>query len=96
MMPSDWIRPDGCEGGSCVEYRTADGKVFVRNSTDEDHMVALTVAEWDAFVAGLTAAAVAEIENRLAAYERLIGLAKVWHNALDEAITALATKGTTP
>jgi len=55
---SEWIRPDGCEGGACVEYRTVDGKVYVRNSTDEDHMVAFTVAEWYAFVAGLVETAV--------------------------------------
>src|SRR6185369_10383264 len=52
---SEWIRPAGCDSGSCVEYRTVDGRVFVRSSEDPNDMITFTVAEWDAFVAGLTA-----------------------------------------
>jgi len=50
---SDWIRPPGCEGGACVEYRTEGGKVFIRNSEQPEEWMEFTVAEWDAFVAGL-------------------------------------------
>ncbi len=58
-MPSEWIRPAGCESGSCVEYRTVGDKVFVRNSSDHvgEEMLEFTVAEWDTFVAGLVASA---------------------------------------
>jgi hypothetical protein len=39
-----------------VEYRTVGDFVFVRNPTrDPDRLISFTVAEWDAFVAGLTA-----------------------------------------
>lgn len=53
MPDTERIRPDGCEGGACVEYRRVGDKVFLRNPARPDVLVEFTAAEWDTFVTGL-------------------------------------------
>jgi|SRR6185369_7467166 len=62
-MTTDWIRPAGCESGSCVEIRTFSDGTAIRHSDEPEHVIVFKSAEWDAFVAGLVAEQLAEAED---------------------------------
>jgi len=85
---SDWIRPAGCEGGGCVEYRTVGDDVFIRSSRSPHQCAIASVAEWDAFVVGLTAEVRDESDFYVAHVDQMATLA----DSIAEAKRALAAE----
>lgn len=48
----NWVKPGGCEQGSCVEVSYGKELVAVRNSEIPGEVIWFTREEWNAFLAG--------------------------------------------
>jgi hypothetical protein len=56
MLTEQWRKTTRSNDTNCVEVRSAQGRVEVRDSKDRDGgKLILTLAAWDAFVAGAKA-----------------------------------------
>jgi len=52
--PSTWRKSTFSQSGDCVEWRFADGSVYVRNSKHPSGLVLkFDYSEWRAFIAGV-------------------------------------------